>query len=36
MGIDCDQSEGELLLEHTGLCGGVAELYWSIHGGLFC
>lgn len=22
MGIHCDPSEGELLLEHTGMCGG--------------
>lgn len=27
---------GKLLLEHTGICGGVTEIYWSIRGGLFC
>lgn len=36
MGIHRDQSEGELLLEHTGMCRGVTEIHWSIRGGLFC
>lgn len=36
LGTHRDQSEGELLVERTGVWRGVTEIYWSIRGGLFC